>query len=191
MIQAIELTNGIAMETYRANLSGRRSLRGNLGFLFRKFLQFIAGQWWVMPGWRARLQALKGVHFADKNRVFLGENVYFDNLFPQSIYVGCNVMITQEVMVLAHFYDPSFSDHVQRRGKVRIEDDVYIGARSLIVKPVTIGQGAVVAANSVVNSDVAPYAIVAGSPARVVGRRGDQDPSGIGPLTYFSDIEDR
>ena len=49
-----------------------------------------------------------------------------------------------------------------------IEDDVWIGAKSTILKGVRIGRGAVIAANSVVTSDVAAFTLVAGNPARVV-----------------------
>lgn len=49
-----------------------------------------------------------------------------------------------------------------------IEDDVWIGAKSTILKGVTIGRGAVVAANTLVTSDVEPFTLVAGNPARVL-----------------------
>ncbi len=49
-----------------------------------------------------------------------------------------------------------------------IEDDVWIGARSTILKGVRIGRGAVVAAASVVTRDVAPFTLVGGNPARVI-----------------------
>lgn len=49
-----------------------------------------------------------------------------------------------------------------------IEDDVWIGEYSAILKGVTIGRGAVVGCRSVVTKDVPPYTIVAGNPARVV-----------------------
>jgi acetyltransferase-like isoleucine patch superfamily enzyme len=52
---------------------------------------------------------------------------------------------------------------------IRIDDEVFIGARAMILKGVTIGLGAVVGACAVVTKNVAPYAIVAGNPARVVG----------------------
>lgn len=51
---------------------------------------------------------------------------------------------------------------------VTIRDRVWIGFNVIILKGVTIGEGAVVAAGAVVTKDVAPYTIVAGNPARVV-----------------------
>ena len=51
-----------------------------------------------------------------------------------------------------------------------IEDDVWVGAQSVILKGVTIGRGAIIGAASVVTRDVPPYAIVAGVPARVIRR---------------------
>lgn len=51
---------------------------------------------------------------------------------------------------------------------IRIEDDAWIGAKSTILKGVTIGRGAIVAAGSVVTHDVAPFTLVAGNPARVI-----------------------
>ena len=49
-----------------------------------------------------------------------------------------------------------------------IEDDVFVGMESLILKGVTIGEGAVVGAGSVVTQDVPPRTVVAGNPATVV-----------------------
>ena len=57
------------------------------------------------------------------------------------------------------------------RGDTIVGHDVWLGYQALVLPGVTIGHGAVVAAASVVSADVAPYAIVAGNPARVVRRR--------------------
>jgi len=51
--------------------------------------------------------------------------------------------------------------------RVEIEDDVWIGYGAIVLGGIRIGRGAVVAAGSVVTSDIPPYAIVAGVPARV------------------------
>jgi len=55
-------------------------------------------------------------------------------------------------------------------GKLVVGDDVYIGARSVIM-PVNIGEGAVIGAGSFVNKDCEPYGIYVGSPAKKIGER--------------------
>lgn len=52
-----------------------------------------------------------------------------------------------------------------------VGDYVWIGARSVILQGVTIGEGAVVAAGSVVSKDVPAYTVVGGCPARVIKQR--------------------
>lgn len=55
--------------------------------------------------------------------------------------------------------------------RVIIEDDVWIGYGAILLSGVRVGRGAIVAAGAVVRSDVPPYTIVAGNPARVAGHR--------------------
>lgn len=55
--------------------------------------------------------------------------------------------------------------------KITIGNDVWIGLRAIVMGGVTIGDGAIVAANSVVTKDVPPYAIVGGVPAKVIKMR--------------------
>jgi acetyltransferase-like isoleucine patch superfamily enzyme len=64
-------------------------------------------------------------------------------------------------------------DYADERGHSRttIGADVWIGFGAIVLSGTTIGQGAVVGAGAVVVSDVAPYAIVVGNPARQVGSR--------------------
>ncbi|MBD5641886.1 MAG: acyltransferase [Desulfovibrio sp.] len=56
-------------------------------------------------------------------------------------------------------------------GRVIIEDDVWIGANCVITPDVRIGRGAIVGAGAVVTRNVAPFSIVGGVPARVIGAR--------------------
>jgi maltose O-acetyltransferase len=64
---------------------------------------------------------------------------------------------------------PSVLDDVPA-APIVIEDDVWVGFNSTILKGVTIGRGAVIGAATVVTKDVEPYAIVVGNPARVIGQ---------------------
>lgn len=69
----------------------------------------------------------------------------------------------QEVMCDRHYFDES--------APITIGSDVWIGARAIVLDGVTIGDGAIVAAGSVVTKDVPPYAIVGGVPAKVIKYR--------------------
>jgi len=65
------------------------------------------------------------------------------------------------------------SDFRERRRakRVRVGHDVWIGHGAVIMPGVSVGNGAVIGANSVVTRDVAPYQIVAGGPAKIIRRR--------------------
>jgi len=67
----------------------------------------------------------------------------------------------------------TLSSPSRTKGDVVIGNDVWIGMDALLLSGVTIGNGAVIAARSVVTRDVAPYSIVAGVPARHVRFRFD------------------
>jgi acetyltransferase-like isoleucine patch superfamily enzyme len=72
-----------------------------------------------------------------------------------------------------HPLDPVLRRQSAEKGKsapVLIEDDVFIGMNSVILKGVTIGRGSVIGAGSIVTKNVPPFAIVAGNPAQVIKR---------------------
>ena len=60
------------------------------------------------------------------------------------------------------------------KGDIVVKDDVWIGTKAIICSGVTIGQGAIIAAGSVVTKDVEPYAIVGGNPAKKIRYRFDE-----------------
>lgn len=63
--------------------------------------------------------------------------------------------------------------HPKTKGDVKIGNDVWIGKEAIILSGVTIGDGAVIGARSLVSKDVAPYAIVGGNPSREIRKRFD------------------
>lgn len=63
------------------------------------------------------------------------------------------------------------SNELKNKRTVKIGNDVWIGCNSIILRGVTIGDGAVIAAGSVVTTDIDPYAIVGGNPARLIRYR--------------------
>ena len=80
-----------------------------------------------------------------------------------------NVTIAAMSIILAHDNSMYYShDGDVRFGKVVIKKNAFIGVHSVILPGVTIGEGAIVGAMSLVNRDVPPNTVVAGVPARVI-----------------------
>ncbi|MDH7463662.1 CatB-related O-acetyltransferase [Chitinophagaceae bacterium 26-R-25] len=73
--------------------------------------------------------------------------------------------------IFKNFYGEENHREVISKGDIRVGHDVWIGTHTVILGNVTIGNGAIVAANSTVTTDVPPFAIVGGSPARVIKYR--------------------
>lgn len=67
------------------------------------------------------------------------------------------------------------SNDIVSKGAIVIGNDVWIGAGATLLSGVTVGNGAVIAANSVVTKDVPDYAIVGGIPAKIIKYRFDED----------------
>jgi acetyltransferase-like isoleucine patch superfamily enzyme len=107
-------------------------------------------------------------------RVFLGLKVgeqtsfalmvMLDVMFPEKISVGRNTVIGYNTTILAHEY--LIKEY--RLGPVEIGSEVMIGANSTILPGITIGDGAIVSAGTLVHKDVPPGAFVGGNPMRVI-----------------------
>lgn len=70
---------------------------------------------------------------------------------------------------------PPHMDQLPRKGDTIIGSDVWIGRESVIMPGVHIGDGAIIAAYSVVTRDVEPYAVYGGNPAKFIKRRFDDE----------------
>ena len=88
--------------------------------------------------------------------------------------IGENVVLASNVSIwtLQHDYrDPEFRCNPEHYGPVSIQDRAWIGPNVVILHDVIIGEGAVVAAGSVVTKNVPPYTLVGGVPAKFIGER--------------------
>jgi maltose O-acetyltransferase len=139
-----------------------------------------------LKGWLGKFGPKSGVQmgcrFLNGRKVFLGERnvINFGCLFDGrkfSIRTGSNVSIGPEATILTLGHDPRSATFADRGGDVVIGDRAWIGYRAVILPGVMIGDGAVVGAGALVTKDVPPYSIVAGNPAREIGRREQVDGS--------------
>lgn len=118
----------------------------------------------------------RGCKFLNGRKVHVGRRVVVNfgclldgRVYP--IHIGDDVSIGPEASILTLGHDPQSPEFANDGGEVRIGDHAWIAYKAIILPGVEIGEGAIVAAGSVVTRDVAAYTIVAGSPAKVVGTR--------------------
>lgn len=118
------------------------------------------------------------IYDADKltmgERVTLNDNSYME--CSGGIEIGNDVMIGHGVSILsnAHRFDDldvPMNQQGENFGKVIIGNNVWIGAKVTILHGVTIGDGAIIGAHSLVNKDVLSNEVVAGIPARYIRNR--------------------
>jgi acetyltransferase-like isoleucine patch superfamily enzyme len=108
------------------------------------------------------------------NEVFIGYGSELDVL--NNLILGNHVLIAPGCFITDHHHKHKAHDRIAAQGcesaPVVIEDDVWLGANAVVLPGTRIGKGAIVGAGAVVTHDVAAMSIVAGVPARVIGRRG-------------------
>lgn len=112
---------------------------------------------------RARLNGLK----AGDDVHVMGE-CFFDLGYPWLIEIGNRVTLAPRVCVLAHDASTKNPLGYSRVGKVKIGDDVFIGANTTILPGVSIGNNVIVGAGTVVSRSVPDNSIVVGNPMRKI-----------------------
>jgi acetyltransferase-like isoleucine patch superfamily enzyme len=104
---------------------------------------------------------------------FIGRGCEID--VAESVTIGAHTLLAPNVFITDHTHNhlraQRLDEQGNRRAPIVIGNDAWIGAHAVVLAGVTIGDGAIVGAGAVVTKDVAPYAIVAGVPARVIGSR--------------------
>lgn len=113
----------------------------------------------------------------------IGENVQINDYVHiaaiENVKIGNNVLIASKVFISDHNHGNYSGDNTSNplieplkrelfASKIVIEDNVWIGELVTVLPGVTIGKGAIIGANSLVNKNIPPYSISVGIPAKVI-----------------------
>lgn len=129
--------------------------------------QFVLGENSVVEDFATVANAMGDIIIGNRSRIGLGNTI----IGPVSI--GNDVNLAQNIVVsgLNHNYmdvDRTIKAQGVNTSLIVIEDDVWIGANSVVLAGVTIGKHVVIGAGSVVTKDIPAYSIALGNPAKVV-----------------------
>ena len=116
---------------------------------------------------RPALHRLRGVKIG--RNVWISQYVYIDEIHPDAVSIGDNCTIGIRTSILTHFYwGPRRKDY--DAGKVVIGKDVFIGPHCVVLPGVSIGEGSVIMAGSVVAKDVPAHTFWGPPQAGPIGR---------------------
>ena len=166
------------MLRYRCQVHGRVAMDGDMPLVYGPG-DIVIGDGVIISNrntWIVGLKVYPDAKLEIGDRVTLG----YMNLISvaKSVRIGNDCLFAGEVKILDN--NSHSLDYMQRRANaplepedvapVVIEEDVWIGTNCMVLKGVTIGRGAVIAAGAVVTKDVPPFTVAAGNPARVIKR---------------------
>jgi acetyltransferase-like isoleucine patch superfamily enzyme len=143
----------------------------NLGKIIGRILRVLA---WIAPIYQFRTSIWRRCGVKIGKRVYIGNLAFFDGEYPHLITIDDEASIGPMSIILAHSGGSPYHHQTgifnQPPQPVHIKRGAWIGSNAIILPGVTIGEGAIVAAGSVVNREVPDLSIVAGNPARVVSK---------------------
>ena len=123
---------------------------------------------WCYIGKGTRIWSSGSIHIGD--RVLISHNVNIFDSLTHPLNAHQRHAHYRAIVQTGH---PTAIDLGER--PVTVGDDAWIGANACVLRGVTIGKGAIIAAGAVVTKDVPPYTIVAGNPARVIRELGPDE----------------
>jgi len=118
--------------------------------------------------WRTKLHRLRGVRIGEQ--VSIGYDSILETSYPWLLRIGDNVNIGMRVTLIGHFR--GMADRGPDACSINIHDYAFIGPGVFVLPNVTIGKGAVITAGSVVNTDIAPFVMAHGNPAKPIATCG-------------------
>jgi putative colanic acid biosynthesis acetyltransferase WcaF len=134
-------------------------------FLLRLFGAQIGRRVTIKPGVRVKFPW----RLAIADDVWIGEDVWIDNL--ASVQIGTNVCVSQGAYLCtgSHNWSAATFDLITR--PIRIESGSWIAAKAIVGPGVTVGSGAILTLGSMASSDLEPWTICGGTPARLIRPR--------------------
>lgn len=142
---------------------------------------------WALQGWRRNLLRLFGAKIGKAASIHggariwmpenltIGENSWVGdhaNLYCVApIRIGRHAIVSEGSYLCTAEHDIASPKFELRTAAIEVGDNAWIGARAIVLPGRKIGEGAVVAAGSIVTKDVAPWTVVAGNPAREIRKR--------------------
>lgn len=104
---------------------------------------------------------------------YIGYGIYLDVASMKRLTMGNNSAIAAECLLLLHKRDMEkfhqgdlILKTPMKEAFIKIEDNVHIGMRTIIMPGVTIGEGSIIGTGSLLTKDIPPYSIAAGTPAK-------------------------
>lgn len=119
----------------------------------------------------------RGVYLGSPNELEVGDGTFIGraSLYcTGGVKIGKNVNVSDGAVIITAKHDVNSPAFEAVYEPITVEDWAWITTNAIVLAGVTIGEGAVVAAGAVVTKDVAPYSVVGGNPAKVIGERKKQ-----------------
>lgn len=152
------------------NSSKRRGINP-IQFALRKIRNIILDKWAYscpLNGCRVRWNRKRGVMIGE--HVYIGIHCTIDNAYPEYVYIEDNVSLAGNITILAHSNPYPHFGAITEAGvsPVVIKENAWIADGAIILRGITIGKNAIVAAGTVVDRDVPDYSLAKGNPMKIV-----------------------
>jgi maltose O-acetyltransferase len=167
----------LAMYAYHGFARWLPPSRGPLGHVFRAIRVATGGRILGHAGRPINLE--RGANIGRGRHITLGDRsaIGINASLHGPVHIGSDVMMGPDVMIFALGHATARTDvPMVEQGYIEpspvvIEDDVWIGARAILLPGITIGHGSIIGAGAVVSRSIPPLSVAVGNPARVVKTR--------------------